>query len=321
MYNFRVVTDPDECRHLWRCAMPRAAVWDLWEFRACFQRHFQRRPHFVVADGDGGVCGLLPLSWIEESRRWGFFPGETWEGKTWIEQNRIVAADGPTLVGLLDRCPGDYHLRYLLPVEAAPQEAAEVDEIGYLFCPPAYDYDIENYYREFSNKSAKRLRRDLEAITAAGVRYRYDAPADFDHLVALSVGRFGGRSYFSDPRFCESFRDVVALLVERGWLRMTTVIIGGDVAAIDLGCLYRGVYTLLAGGTNPAFPGVAKLINMHHMIRGCRERMACLDFLCGEFSWKKLFHLTPRPLYRLSNVPHVAHDDADIARLKEAGCV
>jgi len=27
-----------------------------------------------------------------------------------------------------------------------------------------------------------------------------------------------------------------------------------------------------------------------------------VDFLCGDFSWKKLFHLTPRPLYEASNI-------------------
>ena len=88
-----------------------------------------------------------------------------------------------------------------------------------------------------------------------------------------------------------------------------------------MGCLYGGVCTLLAGGTNKAFPGIAKLINVHHMMRGCRERMECLDFLCGDFSWKKLFHLTPRPLYLLSNVSHAACDvpAAEDAELMGAG--
>lgn len=323
MYHVRIVTDLDECREVWQRLMPQAVVSDLWEFRACFHRNFQRRLRFVVAENDRGPCGLLPLSWIDESRCWGFFPGETWEGKTWIEQNRVVALDGQVLDGLMRACAGDYHLRYLLPLEAMPQPPAEVDEIGYLFCPPAYGYDIENYYQEFSRKSAKRLKRDLEAVTDQGVSYRYDDPSDLDHMVALNVSCFGGRSYFSDERFCESFRSVADLLAERGWLRVTTIMIGGEVAAVDMGCLYRGVYTLLAGGANRSFPGVAKLINVHHMIRGCRERMDCLDFLCGDFSWKKLFHLRPRPLYLLSNVPHAAHDalTTEDTALAEVGCV
>ena len=320
MYNFRVVTDPDECRHLWQCAMPRAAVWDVWECRGCFDRHFQRPMHFVAAENGRGLAGLLPLSWIDEERRWGFFPGETWEGKTWIEQNRIVAADADVLAGLLDRCPGHYHLRYLLPMEAAGQ-AAEIDEIGYLFLPPDCDYDIENYYRLFSHKSAKRLRRDLEAVAAQGVRYRYDRTSDFEHLVDLNLRGFGERSYFADARFRAGFRDLMDLLAERGWLRLTTVLIGDEVVAVDMGCLYNGVYTLLAGGADRNVPGVAKFINVHHMIRGCREHMECLDFLCGDFSWKKLFHLTPRPLYVLSNVPCAVAGPCAEPAMKEADCV
>jgi hypothetical protein len=33
----------------------------------------------------------------------------------------------------------------------------------------------------------------------------------------------------------------------------------------------------------------------------CSERLNQVDFLCGDFNWKKLFHLTPRPLYLLGN--------------------
>ena len=75
-----------------------------------------------------------------------------------------------------------------------------------------------------------------------------------------------------------------------------------------MACLYRGTYTVLAGGTAAAFPGVAKLINFHHLERACRERFQLVDFLCGDFTWKIMFHLTPRPLYLLSNLPH--HRDA-----------
>jgi hypothetical protein len=80
---------------------------------------------------------------------------------------------------------------------------------------------------------------------------------------------------------------------------------------VDVGALYRGAYTLLAGGTNGNYPGVAKLINFHHLERACRERFEQVDFLCGDFNWKKLFHLTPRPLYLLTDLaPKSAQDEA-----------
>jgi len=306
MDGFRAVTDPDECQGAWKRAVPAEMVSDLWEVRDCFQRHFRRPAHFIVAeDGptNGEVRGFLPLSWIEEVHCYGYFPGETWHGKTWLEQNRIVAADEDTLAELLGNCPGDYHLRYLIPRDYGDSDHQAVDEVGYLFLPPQYDYDMENYFQEFSHKSAKRIRRELDAFSASGVSYRHDELSDFDWLVELNVGRFGKDSYFYDLRFREGFRSLMHFLHDKGWLRLTALLIGGETAAVDIGCVYRGTYTLLAGGTHDGHPGVAKLINVHHMTRACQERFEAVDFLCGAFSWKQLFHLKPRPLYLLSSVP------------------
>jgi hypothetical protein len=255
-----------------------------------------------VAEDTRGVAGLLPMCWIEESGKFGYFPGEVWDGKTWLEQNRIILRRGGLLPQLLGRCPGPYHLRYLVEWSFEPAAEGEVDEIGYLFLPPKYGYDIENYYQEFSHRSAKRLRKDLAEYDRLGVSFRYDEIADFDLIVSMNIGRFGDKSYFHDPRFTDSFRCVAHYLRDRGMLRMTAVIINGEPAAVDMGCVYRGVYTLLGGGTHPGYPGVAKIINVHHMERGCRERFQVVDFLCGDFLWKKLFHLTPSPLYLLTNI-------------------
>ncbi len=300
MCRVRVVTDLAECGELWQRNVPQDSVWDLWDLRICFHRQFRRPLHFLSAANGDGVCGLLPLCRIEEAGGYGYFPGETWQGKTWLEQNRVLGENSRVVEALLAACPAERHIRYLLPIAGLPADRHVVDETGYLFLPPRYDYDLENYFGEFSRRSAKRLKRDLANLARPGVEYRRGSGADFDFMVSMNVGGFGGRSYFHDPRFRESFRAVTALLEEKGWLRVTTVLIGGEPAAVDLGCVRDGVYTLLAGGTSPDFPGVAKLINIHHMRTACEERLECADFLCGDFKWKTLFHLTPRPLYLLT---------------------
>ena len=301
MKSIRIVSDLDPCRDLWERTMPRDCITDLWQVRECFQRHFRNRPHFIVSEECNGTHGLLPLSWIEEHGCYGFFPGETWQGKTWLEQNKIICNGNGGLNRLLSACPSAYNLRYLTGVPSVPGSEGLVDEIGYLFLPPMYDYDMSNYLREFSRKTAKSILKEIDRIESFGVTFRYDEIADFDIMVKLNIERFGPQSYFFDSRFRESFRALAWFLKEKGWLRFTTVLIEGEPAATDMGCVYRGVYTLLAGGTDSRYPGVAKLINFHHMQRACRERMDQVDFLCGDFSWKKLFHLTPRPLYLLAN--------------------
>ena len=312
MYHTRIVTDIDEAGDIWKKAIGDRFVSDLWDVRMAFHENFQRPLHFVVVENSRGIAGFLPLTYIEEKESYGYFPGETWEGKTWLEQNRIVARNKSVFRMLMSRCPSPHHLRYLLPTDSEPPSRGIVDEVGYFFLPPSFDYSMEKYFEQFSHKSAKRIRKEVAAFEQQGVEFRYDELSDFDHLVGLNLSRFGENSYFHDERFRKSFESLLNLLRDRGWLRLTTVIIAGEIAAVDMGSMYRGTYTLLAGGTNGHHPGVAKLINLHHMERACRERVDRVDFLCGNFSWKEMFHLTPRPLYQLSSVSAQVEHHAEI---------
>lgn len=302
MMRIRMVSDLTECRQLWQQVMPVESIADLWEVRDCFQQHFNHRPNFIVAEDGSGICGLLPLSWIEESQSYGYFPGEIWHGKTWLERNRIFCRADVQPSDLLARCSSSYYLRYLLPRAGGCDPEMVIDEIGYLFLPHQYDYQMQNYFGEFSRKSIKQILREVASIEQLGVSYRYDEISDFDLMVEMNISRFGADSYFYDPRFKEGFRSLANFLNENGWLRFTTVLINGEPAAVDMGCLYRNVYTVMAGGTNSRFLGVAKLINLHHMQWACQQRLRQVDFLCGDFYWKKQFHLTPRPLFLFSSL-------------------
>lgn len=301
MYSVRVETDESACRCLWEEAIPQVLLSDLWEVRDCFHRSYRHAPYFVVAERAGKVIGLLPLSWNSETGQFTYFPGETWEGKTWLEQNRVIVTDKSMLRAMLRMVPERYHLRYLQPLDMTIGSDRDIDEIGYLFFPIRYNYDMDQYFGQFSHKTAKRLKKELAGWESQGLEYRYNHIADLEILFEMNLARYGNSSYFSDPRFVESFRKLTALLTRNGWLRMTTALINGVPAAVDLGCVYNKSYTLLGGGTSVDFPGIAKLINVHHMTWACEQKIDDVDFLCGDFNWKTLFHLTPRPLYVLTN--------------------
>lgn len=309
----RIITDFEEGRQLWQKVMPTELVSDLWEFRLCFHRHYNRPLRFIVAEDDGEIVGFLPLSWVEEKNSFAYFPGETWQGKTWLEQNRIICRDDQVLGAMMQACPSQYHLRYLLPQNGVAELSRIVDEIGYLFHPPDFGYEMENYFGLFSHKTYKKITRDIGKIKESGIAYRYDDMADFEFLVKMNTDRFEQNSYFYDTRFRESFRDVMCLCRDNGWMRLTTILVDNRIAAVDLGCVYNNVYTLLGGGTSADFPGIAKLINLHHMEYACQRRFDRADFLCGDFAWKSLFHLSPRPLYLMTNMAAMMpqHKDTD----------
>ena len=303
MLNIDICKDLEEARELWQRHWPQQCLFDLWPVRYCFQSQFNYTPYFIVASENYKFRGMLALSWIEEQQCFGHFPGEIWHGKTWLEQNRILASDSEVFSALVYHIPGMSKLRYLtddLPL--VRDSVAVIDEVGYLFYPQQYDYSFQTYLQSFSGKSRKKMRSELNRLTIGGVSYRYDCFDDVAQLFRMNLENFGEESYFYDVRFLRAFENLLAWLQANNMLRVTTVLIGGRIAAVDVGAVWNQAYTVLAGGTHPDFQGVAKLINFHHIEWACQQRFREVDFLCGEFNWKNRFRLTARPLYKMVNL-------------------
>ncbi|MDT8391665.1 MAG: GNAT family N-acetyltransferase [Lentisphaeria bacterium] len=301
----RIVSDLDECARLWRLVEGSRSLFQNWDVRACFQAAFGHRPRFVVAERSERVVGLLPLSRIPGPCGYAFFPGELWQGKTWLERNRALAADETILRELFASLDAPALVRYLegdcLPPGRGP--AAE-DETGYLFHPAVFNFDFAAYQTTLPGRTLRKFQKEIGKLEEEGIEFRYNQTADIARMIDMNLTAFGDYSYFRDIRFLRGFEQLVALLQRRGALLTTTVLIGGRPAAIDLGALWNNAYTVLAGGVDRSFPGVAKLINFHHLEQACRHRFAEVDFLCGDFGWKERFRLSPRILYKLSSDPH-----------------
>lgn len=250
---------------------------------------------------------MIALCWIKEQNAYGHFPGETWKGETWLEQNKIISCDPDVSSALIDALPGPVHLRYLTHDSFFQTRGMVLqDEIRYLFLPQKYQYSFHQYLNEFSGKTRKKIKTETAKLERQTVTIRYNRLSDIDLLFKMNLMAFGEDSYFSDQRFLHGFEKLIAYMVDTGMIWITTILIGGKTAAVDLGAVFRDTYTILAGGTNPEFKGIAKLINFHHIERACQQKMEQVDFLCGNFNWKERFHLTPRPLYSLT-LDHSCH--------------
>ena len=315
MRNIRICDELEECKLLWKKALPDNGIFLQWEVRQCFQESFRRTPCFVVCEDAIGLSGLLPLSRIDETGTLAFFPGETWHGKTWLERNRIAARTPEDFRALLEAVPADAHFRYL-ESECIPPSSTEasVDEIGYLFLPKQHAFSFQGYLNGFSRKTLKRLQREPNMLRDRGVAFRHGFRRDIERLFHMNIEAFGEESYFHDERFLHGFEKLIAELDRRRALRVTTVLVAGAIAAVDIGAVWNNTYTVLAGGTSRDFSGVAKLINFHHLEVACRERYDSVDFLCGDFGWKRRFRLVARPLYQITR------DGSDARERSEMVC-
>ncbi len=300
MIRKRVITDPLACESLWKVYIPAFSISDLWEFRMCFQRRYRNQSCFITLEDNKGIAGILPLSCIEDLDIKSFFPGETWNNRTWIERTQVYAREPEFYDELFSLFQEKTFLRYIdIPGETLPGHL-ELDEIGYVLYPALLDYNMENFRSRFSNKKFKGILKTVQAIMEMGGCFHVNRLKDYDLLVKMSLEKFGEDSYLCDPRFRESFRDIMHLLHNKGWLRMVSLEVQGETAAIDLGAVYNGVYTVFLGGIFSGLPGIAKAMNMHHIEYALQNRLFKLDFLCGDFHWKKLWHLDPEPLYKLT---------------------
>jgi hypothetical protein len=250
---------------------------------------------------------------VEELDMFVFFPGELWQGRTWIERTPFYVREPIYLDELFLSCPERTYLRYMdLPVDSDLYPHLSIDEIGYVLHPPELDFDITLYRKRFSHKRVKDILKVIGTFMGHDAVFHMNRLDDFEVLVRMGLDYFGAGSYLHDDRFREGFREVTHFLRRKGLLRMVSLQLNGRVAAVDIGAVYQGVYTVFLGGTHPDFLGVAKAMNMHHIVSACNEGFSKVDFLCGDFHWKKLWHLDPEPLYKFVT-PHLVDSEAEMS--------
>ncbi len=291
------ISELKECEKLWRLLIRPKSVSDLWEFRLSFHRYFNHKPCFLLFEDRKGIAGMVPLSYVKNLDLFVFFPGELWKDKTWIERTPIYVREPGLIPNLLHSCPDRTYLRYMETLNAWDLPELSMDEIGYVLYPHDLGTDLTRYRARFSNKKMKAILKVIGSYTE-NASFHLNRLEDFDRIVDMSMKYYGQDSYLYDSRLREGFGDIMCFLQQRGWLRMVSLEIQGKTVAVDLGALWQGTYTVFLGGADREVPGVAKVMNMHHIEFACEKGISKVDFLCGDFHWKKLWHLDPEPLFK-----------------------
>lgn len=303
--NIRVerIKDLIQCEKLWRAFSPNKSLFDTWEFRYAFYLGYQHKPYFILLKSGTEKVGLLPL-WYEADKKKYF-----WFGSWWQEDNTFFVKNPIYIPMLLDLALPPLHLN---AIEASVVEnlGAIGANINFELDDPKYVVDLryfdslKNFMMSLKKKRRYNLRRDHKTIQQLNPQIIFDRYDDFDSLVEISKKRFQDKNEstdWEDSRRVETFRQIINLAKEKQvyQIRMITVKIKDQIAAVDLIAIYNQIYYPLKCAYNVKdFPGIGNYVNLFEIEDALSLGMKKIDFLEMSYGWKDKW-FQGIPLYKL----------------------
>ncbi len=299
-YKLEVVTDIKQCEKVWKTVSTNKKISEMWEFKLCFHKSFDHSPYFIVQKKGDEIVGLLPLSFDKIKNCFRFFPGD----EEWIEKNPIFFKNRNTLKKLIASVPQN---TILTCIEENPIYNRYFNEeyCTYSLMPPKMDYDINNYFKLFNKKHLKNIMRDIKRLEEQKIEVSMETRNKrlYKKMIEWNLKAFGEKSYFYDGKFNKAFWELFDFFKKKDILYMVSIKIDGELAAVDFGCVYNNVLTVLVGGVNPRYRdlGVAKFINFEHIKYGFNNKLDRIEFLGFDFNWKEHWHLMKEKMFKFCN--------------------
>jgi CelD/BcsL family acetyltransferase involved in cellulose biosynthesis len=169
--------------------------------------------------------------------------------------------------------------------------------------------DYREYWEALSGNVRSAIRRQAKKLESGGVDFVLCAsPADLaplvDALVELNDRRWraeGSAGTFKrKPLELGFYRRFTAIALERGWLRLFALKLGGDVTAVQIGYAYKGSFLQLQEGFDPAAPPGQGNVLRARVIEACiGEGLSTYDFLGKHTEHKRRWLAQPRRGYDL----------------------
>lgn len=166
--------------------------------------------------------------------------------------------------------------------------------------PGCYD----EFFASLSGNARSALRRQTRRLAADGMELlcceRADeVPSFLEWLFDLHQRRWqrdgADGSFVRKPLMRRFYERFAPLALQRGWLRLYALRVGGRVCAVQYGYAYRGTYLQLQEGFDPAAPeGVGNVLRARAIEQLIREGVRVYDFLGGFSEHKRRWKAEPR---------------------------
>jgi CelD/BcsL family acetyltransferase involved in cellulose biosynthesis len=321
----RVIGDPSEIaglRDAWNDLLERAdnyspfLTWEWWWpwFECIGQDHYA--PHMVVvADEAGRLYGGLPLAC---KRRGGgaelVFMGsdkgpdpayltaaaEAERRPEILSQLMRGLSSDPAITALRwDQCPVDDGLGQILGAAAREDWMAAI-QVKRQYIHGALPGTWEEFIAQVPSRNRRdELRhqfRDVErkwGPVALGVHREADAQALalIDQMASFTIRRratLRSQSRWNDDRFRRCLLQTVELFAQRGWFRLFTVSVAGELAAAMMGWAYHGTFFAYQIGevNHHAELGLGHCVINHALHTCVDEGLDRFEFLGKAQRWK-----------------------------------
>ncbi|MCJ7827585.1 GNAT family N-acetyltransferase [Patescibacteria group bacterium] len=285
----KIVKQLESCQELWEEFSPHQTIFDTWSFRHAFWLGYKYEPYFVVLKTGTQNLAILPL-WYEDDKK-----SYRWFGSWWQEDNTFLTKNELLIPILLALCPVSTELNALsqsIPTWVKETSRVEDDDPKYILRLDGLESSAD-YLERFKKKKRYNLRRDYRLITEQEPKIIIDRFEDLNHLICLSTNRFaqkGEEVDWEDPRRVETFRQVIRLGQRNNeyQIRMISIEINNQIAAVDLIGLYRGCYYPLKCGYDVTrFPGIGNYTNLFEIDDALSLGMKRMDFLEIGYGWKE----------------------------------
>jgi len=303
---YEIITEINESQKLWEEFSPKESLFDLWDFRLAFLKSYNRQPYFILLKKGDKKIGLMPL-WYEEEKKKYF-----WFGGWWHEDNKFFIKEPIFTPVLLSLCPKPVYLNGIAP---SMLDYLIINEEFKKFQPedPKYVLDLSqiksfnDYLKGLKKSRRHNLKKDCKRIDKQNPEVITNNFNDLEHLIALSRQRFQAKQTngykdvceeergWEDPRYIETFRNLVANQSKEFDLRMLTVKINNQIAGVDLVAIHKDCYyALVCGYDVHNFPGIGNYLNSLDIKEATSMGLKKIDFLQNNYQWKdKWFQSTP----------------------------
>lgn len=301
--NFKIFTDPAECKKLWEEFSHNKTLDDNWDFRMAWVKDLDFKLHFIAGFEGETPVGLLPL---QENTNTGISKKVLHTEKPFLEFFGGVDTDS----NIIFLKPGYEELKeeflsriqtYTIlsdlaePLNFKGKEAEHYNDKFILDLTQFQSFE-DFLAKNFDGKSRQRLKNRINKLYKEfNVQMEQGTEEDLEKMFGFSIKRFGEDSSFNMPYRREVFKSLFANFETDFFV----IKLNGVVHAASFGIKKGDTYTSINNGYELEVRDLAKILAATQIRRAMEAGFKIYDGGKGENGWKEHFHLTKIPQYKL----------------------